>query len=90
MDLTMPLLRASYVTFLFLLILPVPPVDSASGRVLLHNVSWQLYESLLEEVGDQSIQLTYDNGDLEIISPFPEHETFKKIIGGSIEILPWN
>jgi len=50
-------------------------VKPAESRVLLHNVSWATYESLLEDLADCSApRLTYDRGDLEIISPQAKHE----------------
>jgi Uma2 family endonuclease len=36
---------------------------------------------------DRPVRLTYDRGNLEIISPLREHEKFKTIIGGLIETL---
>ncbi|MBI3269716.1 MAG: Uma2 family endonuclease [Planctomycetes bacterium] len=55
--------------------------------VVLHDVSWRLYESLLREVGDRPVRLTYDRGELEIMSPSPTHEQTKKFLGRFIEIL---
>jgi Uma2 family endonuclease len=56
-------------------------------RVVLHGVSWDFYESLLREIGDQRLYLTYDDGELEIMSPSPDHEKWKKLIGRMIELL---
>jgi Uma2 family endonuclease len=54
---------------------------------VLENASWEIYEKLLREVGNRPIRLTYDEGRLEIMSPLPEHERPKKIIGRMIEML---
>jgi len=54
-------------------------------HLVLENVDWELYESLLRNIGDRPIQLTYDQGRLEIMSPLPEHEDAKKFIGRMIE-----
>ncbi|NJM62897.1 MAG: Uma2 family endonuclease [Oscillatoriales cyanobacterium RU_3_3] len=44
-------------------------------RVLLSNISWQLYESLLAELGNQrSSRIAYHQNKLEIMVPLPEHE----------------
>lgn len=56
-------------------------------RVVLHGVSWDFYEALLREIGDQHLYLTYDDGELEIMSPSPDHETWKTLIGRMIELL---
>jgi len=53
----------------------------------LEGVSWELYEHLLKVVGDRALRLTYDSGELEIMSPLAEDETAKKIIGRLIETL---
>lgn len=43
-------------------------------RVVLDNISWELYEGILEAHRDQSApRFTYDRGRLEIMSPSPEH-----------------
>ena len=63
---------------------PLPP---GQQHVVLHDVSWDLYQHLLAEVGDGAIRLTFDDGSLEIMSPLPKHESWKKRIGRMIEIV---
>ncbi|WP_346016720.1 Uma2 family endonuclease [Chroococcidiopsis sp. CCMEE 29] len=64
--------------------LSVPP----GQRVLLHEVSWQEFELILKELGDhRSARIAYDNGILEIMTPLPEHEDDKEIIGDLIKAL---
>lgn len=63
--------------------LSVPP----GQRVLLHEVSWQEFELILEELGNRSARIAYDNGILEIMTPLPEHEDDKEIIGDLIKAL---
>ena len=64
-----------------------PSTEAGSGRVVLGGISWQLYESLLEQVGDQHILLTYDRGSLEIMAPSTFHEHYKRLIGRFIEVM---
>ncbi len=53
-------------------------VTDGEERVLLPNISWRTYESILHEAGDHSrIRLTYDRGWLEIMSPSAAHEGFR-------------
>ncbi len=53
-----------------------------SDRVLLHNISWQKFENLIVDLGDsRAARLAYDRGTLEIMTPLPEHEYYKEIIG---------
>src|SRR3954447_24702649 len=50
-------------------------------RVQLHNVSWEMYESLLAAHQDTSApRFTYDRGRLEIMSPSAEHERIKEVL----------
>ena len=57
-------------------------------RVLLENISWHLFESLLEALGeDRSSRLAYDQGTLEIITPLLPHEHSKRLIEKLIDIL---
>jgi len=55
--------------------------------VLLHGVSWTTYEALLEEVLNRRVRLTYDRGELEIMTPSNEHERCKRKTGRLIETM---
>ncbi len=56
-----------------------------ADRVVLHNISWDQFESLLVDLGDRrASRIAYDNGTLEIMTPLPEHEYFKEVIGVSV------
>ncbi|MBT9311187.1 Uma2 family endonuclease [Leptothoe kymatousa] len=55
-------------------------------RVVLQNISWQSYQSLIHDFAQEpAIRLTYDHGTLEIRMPLDPHESFKKLIGRLIE-----
>jgi Uma2 family endonuclease len=57
-----------------------------TDRGLQHNVSWEQYEKLLEDLGDRrSTRIVYDNGTLEIMTPLPEHEYFKEAISIALQ-----
>ncbi len=54
----------------------------AEQRVLLENVAWATYESLLSGRGENRVpRFTYDQGMLEIMSPSSEHESVGYYIG---------
>ncbi len=56
--------------------------------VLLHNISWATYESLLLDNPDSpNPRLTYDRGDLLIMVTSPEHEEINDIFRLLIHIL---
>ncbi len=53
----------------------------AEQKVILHDVSWETYERLLADGADSSApRFTYDRGELEIMSPSPEHEKLNRRI----------
>ncbi|MBD1810424.1 Uma2 family endonuclease [Microcoleus vaginatus DQ-U2] len=61
-------------------------IPSQSSGILLKNISWKTYESLLNELAEQGgIRLTYDRGNLEIMTPSAPHEGSKKILGRFVE-----
>jgi Uma2 family endonuclease len=53
----------------------------ATDRVIISNVSWETYESLLKDLENQSSpRLAYDQGVLEIMSPHFEPDSAKEIL----------
>lgn len=57
-----------------------------ADRVVLHSISWEQFERLLEDLGDhRAARIAYDNGTLEIMTPLPEHEHFKEVIGDAVK-----
>lgn len=57
--------------------LDVPP----GQRVLFHDVGWDEFEAILEELGKhRSARIAYDNGVIEIMAPLPIHEDDKEIV----------
>jgi Uma2 family endonuclease len=64
-------------------------LDIPSGhRILLHQVSWQEFESILAELGEhRSTRLSYSQGTLEIVAPLPEHEKAKVTIADLLKVL---
>ena len=63
-------------------------IPSASREsFVLEGVSFELYERLVQELAEQHIYITFDRGRLELMSPSPEHEWWKSLIGRLIEAL---
>lgn len=59
-----------------------------TNRILLGNISWQTYQALLKDIEKQpAIRLTYDRGQLEIMTPLDPHESYKKLMGRFVEAL---
>ncbi len=54
---------------------PVPEQIIRESKVVLKGVSWQTFQALLTDVGDdRAWRIAYDNGVLEIRMPYQEHE----------------
>lgn len=64
--------------------LSIPP----GQRVLLHDVDWQEFGLILAELGEhRAAKIAYDDGTLEIMTPLPEHEYDKEIVGDLVKAL---
>ncbi len=60
----------------------------AEERVVLQNVTWQLYELMLAQLGEnRSVRLAYDQGILELMSPLMPHERSKRLLEKLIDIV---
>lgn len=66
---------------------PVTQERATTGRVVLHNVSWATYEALVAEIENAGTRLTYDEGELEIMTPSGPHERYKARFGRLIGTL---
>src|SRR2546426_6098394 len=65
----------------------VIPKQSAADRVIIRNVSWSTYESLLKDLENSSApRLAYDRGVLEIMSPHFGHEDVNETAATIVEI----
>ena len=53
----------------------------------LSGISWGTYETLLEEMSDRRLRLTYNRGNLEIMAPSTGQERFKKVAGRFVETI---
>lgn len=60
----------------------VPP----GHKVVLENITWQRFETILDELGEhRSARIAYNNELLEIMTPLPEHETNKELVSDLIK-----
>jgi Uma2 family endonuclease len=71
------------------MLLELKRIDVPPGqKVLLHDVSWEEFETILEELGEhRAARIAYDNGIVEIMTPLPEHEYAKELIGDLVKAL---
>lgn len=63
----------------------VTTLPQAEQRTVLRNISWQTFETLLKETGeDRGSRFAYDCGTLEIMTPLIGHENPKSNLGNFI------
>jgi Uma2 family endonuclease len=57
----------------------------AEQRTVLHNITWETFEALLRDIGEnRGSRFAYDCGTLEIMTPLFEHENPKSNFGNFI------
>lgn len=57
-------------------------IAQSDQRILIRDVDWQTYETFLKLLGDHSsVRLGFYRGNLELMSPSPAHEYFKRMVG---------
>lgn len=63
-----------------------PPVEGS--LLVLHDVSWEMYEQLLEVFAERPTpRMTYYKGTLELMTPLPEHERYSWTLGRLVTVL---
>lgn len=66
----------------------VTALSASEQKIILHNVRWETYESLLADHLDNSApRFTYDRGELEIMSPSSQHEEYNRTVSLFVEVL---
>jgi Uma2 family endonuclease len=68
---------------------PVSQMQLAPGSVVtIQDVSWQEFESILQEMGEKrAARVAYSKGSLEIRVPLPEHEVPRDLISDIVKTL---
>ena len=54
-------------------------------RFVFDHVNWEAYEALLKTWQDLPVRMTYDRGDLEIMSPLLSHEQFSALLAQMVQ-----
>jgi Uma2 family endonuclease len=55
------------------------------AEVMIEDVSWELYDHFLRDMGHGATRMVYDDGRLEIMTVLPEHEEIKKAAARLLE-----
>jgi Uma2 family endonuclease len=64
------------------------PEETGERRFLLQGISWQFYEAFLAELGDRpGVRLTYDRGNLELMTLSFRHEWLRRRLGLVVQVL---
>lgn len=58
-----------------------------ANHILLHGIDWRLYSLLRDELGERPVRLTFDRGNLEIMSPSALHEWLSRLVGKLVDIV---
>jgi Uma2 family endonuclease len=58
----------------------------SGDSALLSGISWKMYRQLRKLPENYNIRMTYDRGELEIMSPSAEHEGIASLVGDLIKI----
>lgn len=68
---------------------PVSQMQLTPGStVTIPDVTWEEFESILQEMGEKrASRIAYNQGNLEIMVPLPEHEISKDLISDIVKIL---
>lgn len=69
-------------------LLSKPTTETTANRVILYPVTWNTYQLLLRELGDEYHQrFAYNEGYLEIMSPLAVHESNNRFIDDLIRVI---
>src|SRR5687767_5382633 len=49
------------------------------NRVVLHDISWETYLTIADALPERRIRITYDRGEMEIMTVSTIHERFKSL-----------
>src|SRR5580698_4911987 len=61
--------------------------EFAPERFVFWSVGWEGYQRLLKMVEGRGVRVTYDRGDVEVMSPLPKHERKKSLLGQFVRVL---
>ncbi len=66
---------------------PARATSHGPQHLLLTCVPWSSFEKIVDALSEHHLRITYDRGSLELMSPLPIHERWKKQFGRLLDIL---
>ncbi len=68
--------------------MPIIQRNVTENRVILNNITWETFNQILKELGNNRvIRLAYDQGIVEIMTPFGQHEYSNRFIDNLILVI---
>jgi Uma2 family endonuclease len=64
-----------------------PPKQAEEQRLRLSCVTWDDYVAISDGLGERRLRVTFDRGELEIMSVSQKHEKGKKRLGRFVEVI---
>jgi Uma2 family endonuclease len=61
--------------------------NSGEQQLILRDFDWEAYEGLLSALDDRPVRLTYDGGNVELMTLSHRHERYSSLLGRFVEIL---
>ncbi len=59
----------------------------SSQRFRLHAIGWAQYIEIADSLGEAHVRLTYDHGNLELMTLSHGHERFSSLLGRFVEVI---
>ncbi len=68
--------------------MPIIQQNVTENRVILNNITWETFNQILKEMGNERvIRVAYDQGIVEIMTPFGQHEYSNRFIDNLILVI---
>ena len=68
--------------------MPIIQQNITENRVILNNITWETFKQIIKELGEKRvIRLAYDQGIVEIMTPFGQHEYSNRFIDNLIVVI---
>ena len=54
---------------------------------MLFDIGWEGYQTLLRMLGERPVRVTYDRGNVELMTTSPIHEIYKHLLGRMVDTI---
>ncbi|HEY2253418.1 MAG TPA: hypothetical protein VGH74_20230, partial [Planctomycetaceae bacterium] len=61
----------------------------AEPRFVLRGVDWQVYDGIVQALGDHPTRITFDGRNIELMSPLPIHEFINRMFDRLLSVLAY-